>query len=332
MGLTYHGAPGCVFPATNQKARFRRHLERSTFCPCKAAKWTMEDAVRGQTDGRTARHSDTTAENGAVTNNNGDHNVSHNTTNNVTIINVAPPAVLPSGSPEERAYLLANAEAILKSVVAGFEKPDADIVARFVQETWCSENHTALNNVMAARQDSTDFIRYRAFDGQHRLEKLHGREAPLQLVTVARELLKQLSKDVWSGHNPAQYCVPFYDELHETQQGAETEHEKYGRGVVCQMKVFPFFRTGTDHKWINNRAWNAPPAEDPGLAREAKQAVAATDATKLEKEGKRIAGWRRVNERRRRGWWRRLVKATRGETSHGRSKTTRAAVTRDVAP
>lgn len=238
-----------------------RHLAIKAWCPCKDAKWTIEDAVRGQTDGRSNR----SVVNQAVA---GDQSTIFNTSgNNNNIFNITlqvPAGVLPSGSDAERAYLLANAEAILKGAVADCKTPEADILSRFVRETWCSDEHSSLNNVLSLKSSNLEFIRLCQNGGRARIETLAGKEAPAQLVEIAQKLLVQLAKDTCSGYNPAWYTTPFFDRHHEDRSGAETEHDNYGRGVVRQLD---------DGTWINDRSANPPPSEDPRLLHEASMAA-----------------------------------------------------------
>ena len=284
MGLIYNGAPGCSFKPTNRKSSFIQHLATKTWCQCKDVNWTAENAVQGQQDGRTKARTQTVAAHGLQTINvqSGDHSpVNVHAPVNVFVLNV-PPSVLPSGSEEERAFLLAHADTIMKSIVSGIEGPNADILSRFVRETWCSPTLPELNNVMALKGNNLEFIRLYSQQGQNKIETLVGKEAPLQLVKLALNGMVQLAKDSCGGYNPAWPMPACYDQAYERKEEAEAEHAKYGAGSVYRRKH--------DSKWINDRSPNAPPAEDPALLAEADQAALVANTLRTRsKEKKRVA-------------------------------------------
>ena len=160
-------------------------------------------------------------------------------------------------------------ELVIKSVCAGSEGPQADILARFVRETWCSEEHTLLNNVTALKTNNHIYVRLRERGGKREIEPLVGKEAPGQLVTIARKLLRQLVVDACDGYDPCNYVPPYYDEIHPTREGAEEEWAKYRTGTVCRYSLFAPGHEG----FICNRSYgNAPPDTPPALLKEADQA------------------------------------------------------------
>lgn len=54
--MIFKGAPGCNFKGSKFSTDLKRHLDKKTWCPCKAAQWTIEKAKEGQIDQRTARY------------------------------------------------------------------------------------------------------------------------------------------------------------------------------------------------------------------------------------------------------------------------------------
>lgn len=245
MPLVYTGAPGCSFKPTGRKSLLQQHLRRSTWCPCKDAGWTVELAVRGQTDGRKTRVTQHTDHGINIA---GDHARANINNFNITV-NVNSP-VLPSGSDAEREYLYNHAESILKAVVAGVQGPSPDILSRFVNETWCSGTHTALNNVLSLKASNHEYIRLCMHGDSKAIETLAGKEAPRQLLDIARKILTQLARDT-CGFNPVAYDPPCYDEAYATRAAAEEEHRRYGRGVVRRAKVRAAGAGRT-----NRRPWN----------------------------------------------------------------------------
>ena len=259
MPRLYRAAPGCKFPESVKKKDIDRHLQRKTWCPCKKVGWTAEQALDpGSVTRRTATCGQ---QNKQVTTTNitGDHN----TVNNI-VVNV-PPAVFPSGSSEERAYLKRHAQAILEAITAGTERAEPDMVNRFVQNTWCSAEHEQLNNVVAANSRSNEFVILRMRGDRPTVEQIAGRGAPSKLLDIAERVLHQFAVDAGDGYDPSRYGVPFYEATYDTAAEAEDERARWGRGVVCKMYVAGTGRHDGDcgSYWINNRAAfvNVPPAE-----------------------------------------------------------------------
>ena len=278
MGLIYYGAPACSFKPSHRKSVFMRHHTMKGWCPCKEAGWTIDDAVQGQQDGRFKSQEAVGNEQPQVNiQTTGDNSPVNAVINNVVVFNVSP-SVLPAGSEAERSFLKTNAETILKAIVAGVDGPGADILSRFVRETWCSDQLPQLNNVMALKSNNLEFIRLCEQGGQKKIETFAGKEAPGQLVELALKNMTQLSKDSCGGYNPAWPVPACYEKAHETKEGAEAEHAKYGAGRV-------YFRK-EDGKWVNDRSTNPPPAVTPALFKEADQ-VAFVPHTLRRKRGER---------------------------------------------
>ena len=103
MGLMYYPAEGCQFKPTPRKSLFAKHLDSKLRCACKNQAWTLEDAVRGQVDGRSARFQNRQSAGDTVINYTTIDNSTHNTT-----IHLHLPAILPSGS----------------AITAGLKKPE----------------------------------------------------------------------------------------------------------------------------------------------------------------------------------------------------------------
>lgn len=284
MGLIYRPAPGCRYTPTPQKALMRKHLNSKLQCPCKQAHWTIEDAVRGQVDGRTTRYQrpaggeKTTVINDNSTNIDNSNN-SNTTIDNSTHIHVHIPAVLPSGSAAERNYIASHAKSIVEAITRGVAGPDADIVSRFVRQTWCSDEHRPLNNVVAYNSKSLEFMRLCEKDGKAEIEILAGKQAPGQLTGIALQTMVQLSEDVCDGYNPARHTPPIFEVRHATQQAAEEEQSRLRAGKVTRLRDW---KNQTTDVWVNDRSENAPPPENPPLFHKASQ-IAWVPATLRQK-------------------------------------------------
>ena len=211
----------------------------------------------------------------------GNNNTVDNSTN-VVINLISPCPILASGSDEERAYLLQHAAGILHTITAGTEEPDAEIISRFVRETWCSAKHEALNNVLALKSNNLEFIRLCEVGGERRIETLAGKEALPKLVTLATNNMTQMAKDSCGGHNPATYTPPIFDVKHDTREEAEKERSKHGAGQVVPFKIFG---KPTD-KWINDRSTNAPPSQEPPVFKQAAQVAWVPDTLKRKRKEK----------------------------------------------
>lgn len=294
MGLIYHGAQGCSFKPTGLRMALVRHLKRKSWCPCKDVGWTVEDGVRGQTDGRRTKVEHVQS----VNSNNTNNTINNNTTNNNVTINVNLPSnIFPSGSDAERAYLLQHADDIINAIVAGVDGPQAEILSNFVSETWCSDTHTVLNNVIALKSNNHEFVRLHMRGDQPKIQTLAGKDAPSQLVDIARQLLLQLAIDVRRGHNPTRYSVPVYKQTFDTREEAETERDRLGSGTVCQMEVYgvpPRHAREKGWFWIVNSSHdlNIPPRETTELMRRAEQAAWVNDT--LKQSTKKRAGIAKV--------------------------------------
>ena len=209
MVLQYHGAPKCNFKPTRQKSDFLKHLKRKTWCACKDCDWSVEKALQGQVDGRTARHQTATEVHGNQ--NMTEIQGNHNSVDNSTTINIIMPPVYASGSDKEREYLKEHAEHIIKRITAGTDASEADILSRFVRETWCSDQHHKLNNVMSLTTQGNEFIILRMRDGEPQIETLAGREAPEQLVTIAQKVMHQFAVDAAKGYDATKLRPPLPD-------------------------------------------------------------------------------------------------------------------------
>ena len=245
MVWEYHGAPGCAFKPTRFKNVLEKHLTRKTWCPCKDYKWTVEQATEGQVDGRKVRFNGT----GNIV---GDHNNinSHNTV--INNINVTMP-VLASGSEEERAYLKEHAEAIIKTIVEGTTEAEADILSRFVRETWCNAEHTKLHNVCSLSAKGHEYLLLQMRDGHPHIETLAGRDAPEQLVTIAKKIMHQMAVDSCKGYDASKMRkVEKGQEPREdadrvagvgytlsTARGKKRQRQRIERVVACQLRQVP---------------------------------------------------------------------------------------------
>jgi len=271
MGYTYKGAPGCNFKPSKFKNDIQRHLKRKTWCACKEADWNVDKAREVHKDGRSFRYS------GQNVVNNGSGSV-NNSNNNVNInvnINVSPGAtVFPSGSDAERSYLQEHAETIFKKILAETIGPEADILSRFVQETWCSREHEKLNNVLSLTSQGHEYIVLRMRGGQPQIETFAGRDAPQQLVQLAQKVMHQFAVDSCKGYDPSQLTMPDYGMTCDTEAEALALNEKAGRGTVCQMKVWGSserHKNQFDTFWVNRVDVNEKPKETPSFMQEADQ-------------------------------------------------------------
>lgn len=212
MGLEYHSAPGCDFRPTKWKNTFQKHLDRKKWCPCQECGWTLEAATQGQQDGRTKstlNQQNTTV----ITGNN------NTVTNNIVNVNVSLP-VFASGSEEERAYLKEHSREIIQTIVAGTNEPDAAILSRFVQETWCSQKHQKLNNVCALSSKGHEYLMLQMRGGRACLEYLAGRDAPDKLLDVASKTMHQMAVDSCNGYDVTRLWPP--GKNHEPRDDANT--------------------------------------------------------------------------------------------------------------
>ena len=236
----------------------QRHLHRKAWCPCKELQWDLKKALEGQVDGRRERHQPGNVCHGTQTQViQGDHNTVNNTTVNIHLHN----PVLPSGSDAEREYLKQHAATIYKSILAGTEGPEPDILSRFVRETWCSQKHGQLHNVVALTKKQHKYIILQMRDGEPQVETIVGPDAPERLVKIANAVMHQFAKDSNEGHDPTWHEPPIFDRLYATRAEAEEEHTRYGSGVVCQWKDLQHAFPSTRTEWLNNRTTNAPPAQ-----------------------------------------------------------------------
>lgn len=208
MVREYRGAAGCNF-STQHRHVFRNHLQRKTWCQCKDCGWTIEQACAG-VDGRSsearAAHASqaapVTGDANSVHTANHSHNNSNN--NNTIHIHVNGP-ILASGSDAERAYLQEHAEGIIKSILAGTTGPEADILARFVNETWCSAKHESLNNVCSLEHKGHAYIVLQMRGGEPHVDTIAGREAPQQLTKMAQRIMHQFAVDTAGGYDPMKF-------------------------------------------------------------------------------------------------------------------------------
>lgn len=271
--MIYKGAPGCTFKPSSYKTDLLRHLQRKGWCKCKDAGWTVENGIQGQVDGRTAK---ATAAQAVMADN---HGVVNNNQVNITVN--LPPNVVPSGSDAEREYLLAHADDIIRAVVAGVQGPQAEILSNFVNETWCSDTHSVLNNVVALKSNNHEYVRLHMRGDRPKIQTLAGKDAPAQLVDIARQLMLQLAIDVRKGHNPTRYSVPVYKQTYDTREEAEAEQASLQSGRVCQMEV-----RERGWYWINNTSFdiNVPPRETTPLMQDAEQAAWVDDTLKKSKQ------------------------------------------------
>lgn len=249
-----------------------KHLNKKGWCPCKQAGWTIQNALDESSVTRK------TAVCTATSTISGHHNTatidqSTNITNNITVN--LPPSVFPSGSEAERAYLKKHADAIMAAIVAGSAQADPDILTRFVRETWCSDEHGQLNNVVALSTRGNEFVILQMRDGKPAMETVAGKGAPGKLVDIAQKIMHQFAVDASDGYDPTRYCVPCYEGTYTTPAEAEEERARWGRGVVCKMEVLGRgpHEGAVGCYWINNRAAfvSAPPAQDTELTRQAEK-------------------------------------------------------------
>jgi len=257
----------------------RNHLKRQTWCPCKDAEWTIEKAKEGQTDGRFV-HCNPVNNDNAIAGNNNNNAITGNNNNLVNInIHIDASKILPSGSEAERIYLKEHAESILKSIVAGAQGPEADILSRFVRETWCSEIHERLNNVLSLDNNKHQYIVLQMQNGKPQIETLAGIQAPEQLVKIAQEVMHRFAVDSCGGYDPSKLTLPDYGMTCDTESEAVAMNKEAGKGKVCQMKVWG---SSERHKgqfdtfWVNRVDVNGVPQQIPTYMEEAKH-VAGVD-------------------------------------------------------
>lgn len=266
--MLYKGAPGCGFKPSRYTQVLQRHLDRKSWCPCKDANWTVEKGREGQVDLRKTRYTKSSVTNTGDISAERDVNI---TTNNININVNVDGKILPSGSDAERAYLQQHAESIYKSILAGTQGPEADILGRFIRETWLSDVHDKLNNVCALRSDKHQYIVLQMRGDVPQIETFAGKEAPEQLLSIAEKIMHQFAVDTCGGHDASKISTRYYGQTCDTREEAEALHDlAEGRGVVCQAKVW-----GTGHHegqrkdfWVNMRDRNEKPPVNPALMAE----------------------------------------------------------------
>ena len=223
----------------------------------------------------------------------GDHNTAQVGSNNTIInINVAPGAVLPSGSEAERAYLREHAQTILRSILAAADSPEADILSRFVRDTWCSDEHEQLNNVLAVKNSAHRYVILRMEDGKPQLDTIAGKDAPEQLVKIAQKVMHQFAIDACAGHDPSRLNDKWFDRTLDTREEAEAHQQNSGGGgQVVQMDTLG---RGGDHQgkpghyWMVVRGYNDPPIVKPPMYEEGKTVAWVDRRLKVKKDRERV--------------------------------------------
>lgn len=266
--MIYKGAPGCDFKASRYTQVLQRHLDRKTWCPCKDAGWTVEMGRQDQTDLRKTRYKNSSVSNVGDVTAERDVNINNTTVN----INVhVDGKVLPSGSQAEREYLQQHADSIYKSILAGTKGAEADILKRFVNQTWLSDVHEKLNNVCSLRDDKHQYIVLQMRGDVPMIETFAGREAPEQLLSIAEKIMHQFAVDTCQGYDVVKLPTKHYGQTCDTREEAEALHESDGgEGVVCQAKVWGNGKhTGEKRNfWVNMREDNPAPQPEPPLLKE----------------------------------------------------------------
>lgn len=266
--MYFSSAPGCSFKDSRFSTDLKKHLARKTWCPCKDAGWTVEKGKEGKVDGRKTRYN-----NGSVTNT-GDITAQRDVNINNTTINInvnVDGKVLPSGSEAERAYLQQHAASIYKNILAGINGPDADILSRFVRETWLSEVHEKLNNVLSLRNGKHQYLVLQMQGDIPQIETLAGRDAPEQLVALATKTMHQFAVDTCGGYDASKCPTLCYGQTCDTREEAEELRERSGgKGFVRQLFLAGSGRHEGISKdfWIVMRDMNEKPAEEPELMKE----------------------------------------------------------------
>ena len=284
----YEAAPGCGFKKTRYSTELKRHLSKKGWCPCKDAGWTVAMGKEGQVDRRKIRQQQTIDVQG-------DHNSVINSNNTTTTINInvnVDGKILPSGSPAEREYLQAHAESIYNNILDGTKGPEADILARFVRQTWCSTIHEKLNNVLALKNDKHQYIVLQQRDSVPQIESFAGKDAPEQLLKIAEKIMHQFAVDTCGGHDANKIMTPFYGDTCDTKEEAEELNKRAdGKGTVCQLRVWGNGRHEgkRDLYWVNLRDPNEKPKVEPPLMTQGCVVARVEEKLKLCKERKRIA-------------------------------------------
>ena len=289
--MMFRGAPGCAFGPSRYSSDLQRHLCRKKWCPCKDANWTVDLGRCGQ-DGRTTRHVNKSKNINSKNSNSTINSNNITTVNNVTInLSVDGSKILPSGSEAERQYLQQHAESIYKAILAGTASAEADILSRFIRETWCSEVHEKLNNVLALKQDKHEYIVLQMRDGMPQIETLAGKHAPEALVRIAEQIMHQFAVDTCGGHDSTQCPREYYGQTCMSREDAERIHEvDGGQGTVCQRELWGSGEHEGQRKlyWVNMRNDNAKPSQEPALMQQGTTVARVKSHLMSKKERKRV--------------------------------------------